>query len=170
MIRTISEDPCAVCKALTNAYDQLRGRLCPSCAGVSEPLIDHSEDIEVSANSYHISNAFWEEWLETARVTLAKPYLTIDSREKLLREVQKLLYKTAVASAKFFAVNKYPYFLLPNNGARKNCSRYSECISRLDWTTDRRRPCFSLKSCPYKCEFYIYSYSVWAFEKKVADS
>lgn len=168
LIRTVNEEKCLYCGALTNAYDPMRGRLCPSCAGVSgeEPLIDHSEDIEVSASSYHISNAVWEQWLENARLTLAKRYMNVMEKERFLLDVQKLLYKVAVASAQVFTLKDYPQpkFTLPNKGAHKDCSRYAECISRLDWKSNRHRLCFSLKSCPHECEFYNNSYSVWAFE------
>ena len=171
MIRTVNEEKCFTCQTITNAYDQMRGRLCPSCAGVSEPLIDHSEDIEVSASSYHISNAVWEQWLETSRLTLAKPYLNKKTKEQLLLDVQNLLYKVALASAKVFASKeKQPTFTLPNNGARKDCSHYPECISRLDWKTNIHRRGLSLKSCPHECEFHVNSYTVWAFEEKHAKS
>lgn len=167
MIRTVNEEPCSNCKTQTNAYDQMRGRYCPSCAGVSEPLIDHSEDIEVSASSYHISNALWEQWLENARLIFTKRYMTKASRERLLLDVHDLLYKVAVASAKYFALKEqkhHPNFKLPNKGVRKKCSNYAECLSQLDWKTDHRRSSFSLKSCPNECEFYVESYSIWTFE------
>jgi len=167
MIRTVNEEPCHNCRTLTNAYDQLRGRLCPNCAGVSEPLINHLGDIEVTSSSYHISNAIWEQWLENARQTFAEKHISKASKEKFLLGLRDLLYKVAVASAKVFASNEeQPTFILPNRGSRKNCSRYAECLSRLDWQSNHHRSCFSLVSCPYKCEFYVESYSIWAFEEK----
>jgi len=64
MIRTVNEEPCFRCKRLTNAYDQLAGRICPQCLAehvvaasgiplvdsnkhlLTDPLIDHSNDID----------------------------------------------------------------------------------------------------------------------------
>ncbi len=64
MLRTVSEDPCQICGQLTNAYDQLAGRMCPKCLAdhvvkcsgiplveankhlLTDPLIDHNNDVD----------------------------------------------------------------------------------------------------------------------------
>lgn len=63
MVRTVNEEKCVSCGRITNNYDACLGRFCPSCAKdlateiiknrcallekPSEPLIDHSNDIDI---------------------------------------------------------------------------------------------------------------------------
>lgn len=136
-----------------------------------EPLIDHSNDIEISAFAYHISNAFWEQWLETTRELLKNPQVSQEEKRDFLLVARNLFCDITTTASKYFALKDhlYPLFALPNEGARKNCTHYAECIAQLDWKTDQKRRGSSLKTCPDKCGFYTYSYSVWAWgEKKEA--
>lgn len=211
MVRTINEEPCSSCGALTNYYDQCMGRICPSCAAGRasefgkhlaiqaegnffpfqlmpssfdllkesnerakepskpvEPLICHSDDIEISAHAYHISNAYWEQWLESTRELLKGSKVSKIEKENFLLATRKLLCDVATDASKLFALKDCPFpsITLPNEGARKACTRYAECIAQLDWKTDQKRHSFSLKTCHSECGFYVYSYSVWSFGEK----
>ena len=64
MVRTVNEEPCTICRRITNYYSQNFGRVCPKDEGMmierasgyelvdeikhlrTDPLIDHSNDID----------------------------------------------------------------------------------------------------------------------------
>jgi len=119
---------------------------------LTDPLIDHSEDIESSATAYHISNIIWEEWLENVRSKISV---------KQLLEIRKILYAVALETAKVFSLPSYrPQLTVLNKGARKECAHFAECVAQSDWKKSRKSNC-SLKSCSHICEFYVDSYTIW---------
>ncbi len=119
---------------------------------LTDPLVDHFEDIETSATAYHTSNAFWEIWLEKNRALFKQKYLTQKEKQNLLLDIRKLMFDTALECANFFAIKNYNHKLsnLPHQGASKDCTRYAKCLVL---------PNFNPKKCCSDC--YSNSYSVW---------